>query len=428
MFYVAPDAAMVAVGGLLLFGAALFEFNKLNNRFAAHLRRLQLAYERSKVRAARNWLLLRALRLGRLEYWKQIDAFAAHYRYSVLSYLMGNLGTALAPVFSVLMLALVVLVHSVLLGRPAADLIAFLYLLFRFQQMLSSGSNVVGGLFTHGNHVREAGRFLAEFSAEDLERALAPDSNLRFLRSPNLRRPVDRGSEGSAAETPPAAPALVVSELAFAWPGHDQSVFRHVNVELAPGEQLGVVGANGTGKSTFLAILLGPLRAQHGKVLLNGGDSAIWVAQHSSSVGFVGVDPYLVEGSIGTNLEYGLDGTASEAQLWGVLEEVSLADRVRTLPQGLDHPITESGEGLSAGEKQKLAIARALLRRPSLLVLDEPTPHVDESSERDIVETLHRLHGRCTVVLVSHKTAALQYADRLLRFESVERRSSVADG
>src|SRR2546428_152757 len=76
---------------------------------------------------------------------------------------------------------------------------------------------------------------------------------------------------------------------------------------------------------------------------------------------------------------------------------------VKSLSAGLDSRIEEGGEGLSAGEKQKIAVARALLRRTALLVLDEPTVHIDEASERDVVEALRRLKGRCTVVLVSHK-------------------------
>ncbi len=232
------------------------------------------------------------------------------------------------------------------------------------------------------------------------------------------------GGEGVPA---PAPPSIRARQLEFRWPDDPLAVFSELNVDLEGGAQLGVVGANGVGKSTFLAVLLGTLAPARGTVELAGIEGTTWMSRHWTAVGFVGAEAYLIHGSVRENLLYGLPGRSGDEELASVLARAGLARLVGSFADGLDHRIEEGGEGLSAGEKQKLSIARALLRRPKLLVLDEPTAHVDAESEEEIVETLRRLRGECTVVLVSHKASVLRHADRHLRFGPKPARASRSD-
>ena len=138
------------------------------------------------------------------------------------------------------------------------------------------------------------------------------------------------------------------------------------------------------------------------------------MTRHAAFLGYVGPEACLVAGTVRQNLCYGLERAASDGELLGALERSGFGDVSRRLPGGLDQEVREDGGGLSSGEKQKLALARALLRRPALLLLDEPTANVDERSEAEIVDTLLTLRESCTVVVVSHEPRVLEHADRRL--------------
>lgn len=419
MLYVDWPNALVALLGIVFFGSLVLWFNRLNHRVSSRLPREQEAFESSKIRLARNWLYVRALRLQPEEYARQVGTAARIYRYNLLGFFFGNLGGTLGPIFGVFLVATIVLVHTTVHSAPQAVLLPFFYLLFRFQQMLATVSHLVGGLFTFRIHLQETARFVSEVPHEECAEAMRTASRFgAFRRTPEERAsPVDRSTARVGQSSLPP-PALVVRDLGFRWPAAEQAVFTHLSFDLPAGRQLAVVGANGTGKSTLLAVLLGALPSTNGKALFDGAANCDWMSEHHERVAFVGSDPYLIAGSIRENLTYGLHRQASEDELRTALRNVGLLSRIDAFADGLDYRIKESGEGLSTGERQKLAIGRALLRRPVLLILDEPTASMDLESESRIRDVLHRLSGRCTVILVSHRTAVSALADHVLRLDA----------
>lgn len=175
-----------------------------------------------------------------------------------------------------------------------------------------------------------------------------------------------------------------------------------------------LAGPSGAGKSTVIEMLLGFIRADSGRVLLNGADIADVVPQALSRfTAWIGQRPVLFAGSIRDNIRFARP-EATDAEV----DDAALAAQVdafaRDLPGGLDTQVGEGGYGLSGGQAQRVAIARAYLKDAPLLLLDEPTAHLDPATEADVLESLKRLAIGRTVILASHAAAARAFGGRRL--------------
>ncbi|WP_420036694.1 ABC transporter ATP-binding protein [Streptomyces sp. cg28] len=184
-----------------------------------------------------------------------------------------------------------------------------------------------------------------------------------------------------------------------------------------PGETVALVGASGAGKSTVLNLLIGFIRPTSGRILLDGTDMAgLDLRSYRRFLSVVPQESILFEGSIRDNVTYGLGDTAEETLL-AALRDANALEFVRRLPLGLDTVVGERGARLSGGQRQRLAIARALIRDPRVLVLDEATSALDNRSEALVQEALARLvHGR-TVFVVAHRLSTIRGADRIVVME-----------
>jgi ATP-binding cassette subfamily B protein len=184
-----------------------------------------------------------------------------------------------------------------------------------------------------------------------------------------------------------------------------------------PGETIALVGASGAGKSTVLNLLIGFIRPTSGRILLDGTDMAgLDLRTYRRFLSVVPQESILFEGSIRDNVTYGM-GDTDEEELMRALRDANALEFVNGLPRGLDTVIGEHGAQLSGGQKQRLAIARALIRDPRVLVLDEATSALDNRSEALVQEALTRLvHGR-TVFVVAHRLSTIQGADRIVAME-----------
>ena len=172
------------------------------------------------------------------------------------------------------------------------------------------------------------------------------------------------------------------------------------------------MGASGSGKTTLADVALGLLTPTTGTVRVDGATLTGSEAQRAwrGSVAYVTQDTYQFLGSIRDNLCW-LSGPRSEVELWAALEHADAAPFVKALAAGLDHRLGERGEGLSGGQRQRLALARALLFNPELLVLDEVTSQLDAESEDRVLGALGRLRGTMTILAIAHRSAASQRAD-----------------
>lgn len=186
-------------------------------------------------------------------------------------------------------------------------------------------------------------------------------------------------------------------------------VLRGASATLPARGLVAVVGASGAGKTTLLSVLLGLLPADRGRVERAGTPLALADAR----LGWVPQSLDLLRGTLRDNLT--LDRNVSDDDLRAALRAVGLEAAVEALPAGLDHALDEDGSGLSGGQRQRLLVARALLRRPAVLVLDEPTANLDAEAEAALVATLRREAERRLVVAVAHRAALARAAERVLR-------------
>ncbi len=194
-------------------------------------------------------------------------------------------------------------------------------------------------------------------------------------------------------------------------------IMTNVSLDILPGQTLVITGPSGAGKSTLLNLMLGMLKPTSGRVYIQTSAELFQMEEVRSHllnmVGYVGPESFIIAGSFRDNILYGCGRVCDD-------EEIKLAiyqsgcSYIFDFPSGLNHQLTEQGEGLSAGQKQRLGLARALLRRPRVLILDEATANLDKETEVALVDTLTKLKSEMTIVAVTHREELLRIADKHL--------------
>ncbi|MEU7879130.1 ABC transporter ATP-binding protein [Microbispora bryophytorum] len=205
-----------------------------------------------------------------------------------------------------------------------------------------------------------------------------------------------------------------VRDAHLRYPGAEEPVLRGVNLLVRPGETVAVVGSTASGKTTLLNLVARLLDPTGGRVLLDGTDLASLPPEEPAGVvGLVPQRPYLFSGTIAGNLRYGRP-EATDAELWHALDVAQARDFVEALPEGLDTPLGQGGASLSGGQRQRLTVARALVARPRVLLLDDPFSALDPVTERALTDALARETRDVAVVLVAQRISSTRHADRLV--------------
>ena len=219
--------------------------------------------------------------------------------------------------------------------------------------------------------------------------------------------------------------AMEFRNLEFTYPNQQSLALRNINLVIRPGEKVGIIGRSGSGKSSLAKLLVGLYQPDEGSLLVDGVDiRQIDVSEVRHNIGYVAQDIQLLSGTLRDNLISGARYVDDEmvlqaAELAGVHEFASLH------PQGYELQVGERGQNLSGGQRQNVALARALLLDPPILLLDEPTSAMDNTGEERLKQRLHGVIEKKTVILVTHRASLLSLVDRLV---VIDRGQIVADG
>ncbi len=223
----------------------------------------------------------------------------------------------------------------------------------------------------------------------------------------------------AAKEKLPVTREVKLSDITYHYPNSDKLIFNHATVSFPIGKSIGVVGASGAGKTTIIDILLGLLQLQGGKVLADDVDIQERYREWLANVGYIPQMIFLLDADIRKNVAFGIpEEEIDDGKLWYALKEAQLDEFVKTLPEGVNTGIGERGIRLSGGQRQRIGIARALYNDPEVLILDEATSALDNDTEAAIMESVNRLHGKKTLVIIAHRLQTIEKCDMVFRVEN----------
>lgn len=232
-------------------------------------------------------------------------------------------------------------------------------------------------------------------------------------------------------------PSIKVRNLSFCYSTSQTEALRNINLELQAGKILAIVGASGAGKSTLVDLLLGVLNPTRGEIQISGMSPLEAINIFPGEIAYVPQEVSITNGSIRENISMGYDVKHfTDEEIFDALKVAQLDDFVSQSEFGLNSQVGDRGTNLSGGQRQRLGIARALVSKPQLLILDEATSSLDAESEAKISEAILKLKGHVSVVLVAHRLSTIQHADTIvfLKDGSVigsgtfsELRSSISD-
>ena len=214
--------------------------------------------------------------------------------------------------------------------------------------------------------------------------------------------------------------SLELRKVGFHYPGAEHPVLNDVSVAVKPGETLAIIGSTGSGKTTLVNLIPRLFDATSGSVLVDGIDvrelapEVLW-----SRVGLVPQKPYLFSGTVATNLRYGREN-ATEDEMWEALRVAQAEDFVRAMPGGLDASISQGGTNVSGGQRQRLAIARALVRRPDIYLFDDSFSALDLATDARLRADLVPLIRNSVVVVVAQRVSTIRNADQIMVLEDGE--------
>jgi ATP-binding cassette, subfamily C, bacterial LapB len=240
-----------------------------------------------------------------------------------------------------------------------------------------------------------------------------------------MKREVERPDDANFVTRGSIQGAIEFKDVSFNYPGQQVPSLRNVSFKIKPGEKVAILGRIGSGKTTLEKLILGLYRPTGGAVLIDGIDQRqIDPAELRRHIGYVQQDVMLFYGSLRDNITLGAP-LADDADVLRAAQVAGILDLVNNHPQGFDMLVGERGESLSGGQRQGVAIARAVINDPAIMLLDEPTASMDHSSEEEVKKRLTEfMHGK-TALIISHRTSLLDLVDRIIVMDAGR---IVADG
>jgi ATP-binding cassette subfamily B protein/ATP-binding cassette subfamily C protein/ATP-binding cassette subfamily B multidrug efflux pump len=300
--------------------------------------------------------------------------------------------------------------------RPALDLFNIILLgavIFMFGQREMTATEV-GILYAFISYLARVIEPLIQITMQfsQLQQSVVASARVATLLDEGAAQEHSGKRATPAAANDSDAPAIAIRHLDFAYnPG--QPVLHDLSLEIPQGDFVGIVGHTGSGKSTLLSLLLRFYPAPHGSILMHGVPlDDIDNERFRAEVGLVPQDPFLLAASARENIDMGRGLT--QAQIEAAARAAHAHDFIAALDQGYDTQLGEGGSRLSVGQKQLIAIARALAGAPRILLLDEATSHIDSQTEQIVQLALDELRGKVTVIAIAHRLSTIRDANRII--------------
>ncbi|KRB36743.1 ABC transporter ATP-binding protein [Microbacterium sp. Root180] len=277
---------------------------------------------------------------------------------------------------------------------------------------VDAGEIQIGTLFAFMQYIMIilSGVMMASFMALMIPRAAVSAERVGEVleTSSTLARPT------GAAPQLPAPGSVAFEDVTYTYPGAEHPILSGISFRAEPGETVAIVGSTGAGKSTLISLLPRLFDVTGGAVRVGGVDvreadlDALWAA-----IGLVPQRPFLFTGTVASNLRFGKED-ATDAELWRALEIAQASDFVSQMPEGLDSPISQGGTNVSGGQRQRLAIARAIVHTPQILVFDDSFSALDLTTDARLRQALWRELPEVTKIVVAQRISTVTEADRIV--------------
>jgi ATP-binding cassette, subfamily B, bacterial PglK len=211
---------------------------------------------------------------------------------------------------------------------------------------------------------------------------------------------------------------ILFKDIFYSYPLSDESQLKGVSVAIANGQFIGIVGKSGSGKSTFLDILLGLLQQESGDIIINGQATSFNVDKWNSNIGYVPQEIILTDNSLKNNIAFGvLESDIDLIKIQSAISLSNLNEVVEQLDEGIDSNIGEKGVRLSGGQIQRIGIARALYNQPDIIVFDEATSALDRQTELEVLDAIASLRGMKTIIMITHRIETAERCDYVYKFD-----------
>lgn len=231
-------------------------------------------------------------------------------------------------------------------------------------------------------------------------------------------KPVEWGEQSLKNAAPPV---IELQGAEFSYGDNHSFTLQNIHVLIQPFEQVAVVGKTGSGKTTLLHGIAGLIPLSKGEIFVNESPRKMYREKDwFDGISYISQNPYLFSGTIAENIAVGGNMNATREDIVKAAQKAGITELVQSLPNGYDTSIGEAGRGLSGGERQRIAIARAFLKRPSIILFDEPTTGLDLKTERILQSSIKELSKKSTVITVAHRLLTIKNADQILFMDNGE--------
>ncbi|MES2528829.1 MAG: ABC transporter ATP-binding protein [Bdellovibrionota bacterium] len=385
-----------AIFSLVLLIAIMLPFRKFNRRIGMYGGDLVKDWNKANkvlLEGMKNIFLLKVYQLLETEYKKGVQTIESYerqyFRYVSISTVISSF-----PLFAgLLIIAITTYFSKNYFATNPTHFVGFLYLFLRTAQ----NSSLLNTSLSNAIFYKKS--FL----------------NLYHLSSGTSSSRVFESSQVTRVDNSPIS--IEFKNIQFSYL-ENLPIFSDLNLNVNSGEFLLIRGPSGAGKSTLIKLLVGLLKPTQGKIQIGDLDPVSFLASRASDIGYVGPEPFLIPGSVRENLQYGSNLHYADDIIWQILENVSMDNVVNDFPLKLDEYLNEDTQ-LSTGQRQRIAFARALLRNPKLLILDEATANIDQQTESLIIQYLSQIKGKVTVIAISHRESFNHIADQQINFGDV---------